>query len=99
MAGERRCTGAILPSRPDQKKFTEPVALLSTSPVNLRLPPTALGSGFDLLALRARCKSQSRAPGPSWQGLEERNCRILRARNCPHFHGFSDRVWKRLWIV
>ena len=27
----------------DQKKFTEPVALLSTFPVNLRLPPRALG--------------------------------------------------------
>jgi hypothetical protein len=26
--------------------------------MNLRLPPTALGSGFDLLALRARCKRE-----------------------------------------
>src|SRR5690348_3363865 len=46
------------------KKFTEPVALLSTSPVNLWLPPTALGSGFDLLALRARCKRE----GTAWRG-------------------------------
>jgi hypothetical protein len=43
---------------PDQK-FTEPVALPSTSPGNLRLPPTALRSGFDLLALRARCKGDA----------------------------------------
>ena len=46
-----------------QKKFTEPVALSSASPGNfrpsaLRLRPTALRSDFDLLALRARCKSK-----------------------------------------
>src|SRR4051812_48944447 len=46
-----------------QKKFTEPVALLSASPGNfrpsaLRLLPTALRSDFDLLALRARCKGK-----------------------------------------
>jgi hypothetical protein len=44
-----------LQRRSDQK-FTEPVALSSTFPVNLRLPPIALGSGFDLLAPRARCQ-------------------------------------------
>src|SRR5581483_12397664 len=51
---------AVRSKGPDQK-FTEPVALSSTSPVNLRLPPTALGSGFDLLALRARCTGEDRA--------------------------------------
>ena len=65
-AGRRRCIAApILPNvrtRLGPKKFTEPVALLSTFPVNLRLPPTALGSGFDLLALRARCKREGRRP-------------------------------------
>ena len=38
------------------QKFTEPVALSSTVPGNRRLPPRALGSGFDLLTLRARCR-------------------------------------------
>ena len=37
------------------KKFTEPVALLSTRPDDLPLPRTASGLSFDLLALRARC--------------------------------------------
>src|SRR5262252_6823075 len=46
-------------SKGSYQKFTEPVALSSTSPVNLRLPPTALGSGFDLLALRARCSEET----------------------------------------
>ena len=59
-------------------KFTEPVALLSTFPVNLRLPPTALGSGFDLLALRARCKREARGRAPVVQGVEKRLVRNLR---------------------
>ena len=70
-------TGGTL-GRSDQKKFTEPVALLSTSPVNLRLPPTALGSGFDLLALRARCKSKPRGCGGAVQGAGNGLCRNLR---------------------
>jgi hypothetical protein len=44
-------------------EFSEPVALSSTVPANLRLPPRALGSGFDLLALRARCKREPTRPG------------------------------------
>jgi hypothetical protein len=48
-----RCCRAL--QRMPDHKFTEPVAFSSTFPVNLRLPPTALGSGFDLLTLRARC--------------------------------------------
>ena len=47
------------PSKPGQtcreKEFTEPVALLSTRPVDLPLPRTASGLSFNLLALRARC--------------------------------------------
>ena len=60
------------------KKFTEPVALSSTFPVNLRLPPTALGSGFDLLALRARCKRELRGPAGAAQGRQDRVSRNLR---------------------
>ncbi len=70
--------GEILAGGPDQKKFTEPVALSSTSPVNLRLPPTALGSGFDLLALRARCKRELRGCAGTVQGLRNSLCRNLR---------------------
>src|SRR5476649_302986 len=86
-AGGRRCiTRRILLKRRPRaglpafwtKKFTEPVALSSTFPVNLRLPPTALGSGFDLLALRARCKRELRGPVGWEQGWQIGNSRNLR---------------------
>ena len=38
------------------RKFTEPVALLSTRPSDRSLPRRALRQSFDLLALRARCR-------------------------------------------
>ena len=41
-----------------KRKFTEPVALLSTQPVDLPLPRTASGLSFNLLALRARCDQE-----------------------------------------
>jgi hypothetical protein len=63
--GRRSC---CMLQRIGPKKFTEPVALLSTSPGNLRLPPTAPASCFDLLALRARCKSKPNRPA----GVEAR---------------------------
>jgi hypothetical protein len=44
----------------------------------LRLHPTALRSGFDLLALRARCKSKPSGACPVGQGLTERAARNLR---------------------
>src|SRR5256885_9437189 len=40
--------------------FAESISLSSTGSADLRLPPTAFGSGFDLLALRARRKQESR---------------------------------------
>ena len=40
--------------------FAESISLSSTGSADLRLPPTAFGSGFDLLALRARRKKESR---------------------------------------
>ena len=40
------------------QKFTEPVAFSSTAPTNLWLAPMALGNGFGLLTLRARCTQQ-----------------------------------------
>src|SRR6478752_4374049 len=82
-AGGRRCIAPrSYPPGPTRsagpKKFTEPVALSSTFPVNLRLPPTALGSGFDLLAPRARCKSKPRARGNAAQGVCRSRSRNLR---------------------
>ena len=40
--------------------FAESVSLSSTGSADLRLPPTAFGPGFDLLALRARRREESR---------------------------------------
>src|SRR5581483_1537637 len=59
----RRATGPLddaTERRLPEKKFTEPVALSSPEPTGFPLPRTALGPGFDLLALRARCKRDSR---------------------------------------
>jgi hypothetical protein len=42
--------------------FAESISLSSTVLVDLRLPPTALGLGFVLLALRARRARESRWP-------------------------------------
>ena len=60
------------------QKLTEPVALSSTVPVNLRLPPSALGSGFDLLALRARCTREDRERARQDQGTPAGVSRYLR---------------------
>ena len=46
------------------KKFTEPVALLSTRPTDRPLPRRAFRLSFDLLALRARCVEEPRAWSP-----------------------------------
>src|SRR4051794_14730811 len=93
-AGGRRCIGrdpTVPPGRRfGPKKFTEPVALSSTFPVNLRLPPTALGSGFDLLALRARCKREATAPGRQVQEASERVSRNLHRIPCARA-GAADR--------
>src|SRR5204863_8619659 len=41
------------------KKFAEPVSLSSTTSADLPLPGTAFGTGFVLLALRARRKQHT----------------------------------------
>src|SRR3954453_9156075 len=51
------------PSCSSAKRFTEPVTLSSTIPADfppsaLRLPRTASGGDFDLLASRARCEEK-----------------------------------------
>src|SRR5207248_8153722 len=51
--------------------FAESISLSSTVLVDLRLPPTALGLGFVLLALRARRARVSRGPRVPAQGVPE----------------------------
>src|SRR6266480_702477 len=81
-AGRRRCIARDPTEAASRgcgpKKFTEPVALSSTSPGDRRLPPRALGSGFDRLALRARCKREGRRCATRAQGGADRSSRNLR---------------------
>jgi hypothetical protein len=60
------------------KKFTEPVALLSTQPADLPLPRTALRRSFNLLALRARCEQELMHSRRDGQDTAERFRRTLR---------------------
>ena len=89
MLGGRRCTRAIVQKRPASEtcephsetrtqKCTEPVALSSTVPVDRPLSLLASGSGFDLLALRARCKRDIRAGVHHMQPASKPKCRTLR---------------------
>src|SRR5262249_62291041 len=84
-------------------KLAEPVSLSSTPPTNFRLPPTAARLGFDLLALRARRKRQSRGVNTSVQDLSEHVVRNLqkvqfstfstpKLRPCGQVWGRRDRV-------
>src|SRR5439155_20414139 len=52
-----------------RKKFTEPVALSSPEPVGFPLARTAPRPGFDLLALRARCKGDTTPSARRVQGV------------------------------
>src|SRR5215831_5456390 len=58
--------------------FAEPVSLLSTSPADFRLPPTAFARGFDLLTSRTRRKGDSKTCPVRVQGVPKRSARILR---------------------
>jgi hypothetical protein len=60
------------------KVFAEPVSLSSTVPAGFRLPPTATGSGFDLLTLRARRKGKVTVGRVPVQEVENRRVRYLR---------------------
>src|SRR5918999_6050882 len=86
MLGMRRCIERD-PSRvpdldvrrgPGPKKFTEPVALSSTQPADFPLPRTALELSFDLVALRARCRGQTKGRGQAGQEPPHGDCCILR---------------------
>ena len=61
------------------QKFAEPVSLSSTLPTGLRLPPSAARMGFDLLALRARRKKETRVlTAPDARAPRNEISRILR---------------------
>ncbi len=75
----------------DHKKFAEPVSLSSTASVDFPLAGTALGLGFDLLALRARRKRESRGSGEKGQGVEKGHARNLRKF---HFSTFPQSIFQ-----
>ena len=84
-----------LETRPDHK-FSEPGALLSSTPTDLRrsalrLLPTAYWCGLDLLASRARCERQPRC---DW--LERQGQRWGIAGNCGSFRS-SRKTAARVW--
>ena len=70
----------------DQKKFAEPVSLPSTDSADLPLPGTAFGTGFVLLALRARRKQHTNACTEPVKGSTKRHVRKLRTFPFPTAH-------------
>jgi hypothetical protein len=70
--------GPYTRAREARKKFTEPVALLSTQPADLPLPRTALRRSFNLLALRARCEQEPTHARPEGQDSPAPDYRTLR---------------------
>ena len=67
------------------KKFAEPVSLPSTDSADLPLPGTAFGTGFVLLALRARRKQDTNACAERVKGSKIAvcaNCALLLFQQC-----------------
>src|SRR5262245_48592816 len=80
------------------KKFAEPVSLSSTASVDFPLPGTALGLGFDLLALCARRKTQSNVLAKRVKGSENDIPAICENFFFQHFHSRFCNLWTALWI-
>jgi hypothetical protein len=94
MLGDRRCTRrgcySLEPAGMRAKKkargsastpsghFAEPISLSSAASASFRLPPTTAWCRFDLLALRARRKWESRRPLEGAQERAGRKTRYLR---------------------
>ena len=67
-------------------------AFVHRFPMNFRLPPTALGSDFDLLALRARCTGEHKGLAQARARARRREIAAFCAqRNCPHFQRLCAR--------
>src|SRR5205807_723033 len=79
------------------KKFAEPVSLSSTASADLPLPGTALGLGFDLLALRARRKQHTNVSRKPVKGSKKDVSAICGNFSFHHFHSLSSSLWKGLW--
>ena len=80
------------------KKFAEPVSLSSTASVDFPLPGTALGLGFDLLALRARRKRQSNDLVKRVKWSKDDVPAICGNFFFQHFHSRFCNLWTALWI-
>src|SRR3954467_11105227 len=80
--GGRRCIARIVMRR-TKKKFTEPVALSSTISADIPLAGTASGTGFVLLALRARCKRDTNALPDAVKRVGNGRARKLRLFHFP----------------
>jgi hypothetical protein len=79
------------------KKFAEPVSLSSTASADLRLPATAFGLGFDLLALRARRKWESNDFRKRVKGSKKDVPAICGNFLFQHFHSRFCILWTALW--
>src|SRR5205823_13544076 len=93
--GRQSRKGAAMWTGP--KKFAEPVSLSSTASADLPLPGTALGLGFDLLALRARRKQHTNASSKPVKGSKEDVSAICGNFFFQRFHSLSYNVWITLW--
>src|SRR5919201_1918192 len=87
----------MCPDYTGPKKFAEPVSLSSTASADLPLPGTALGLGFDLLALRARRKQQSNVSSKRVKGSKKAVAAICGNFFFQHVHSHSCNVWTGLW--
>ncbi len=82
--GDRRCILTILSRHSAVQEFAEPVAVSSTDSADIRLPPSALEVGFDLLPLRARRTVESTQRRRTRQECEPTKI-VQRADKCsPH---------------
>src|SRR5207244_194659 len=79
------------------KKFAEPVSLSSTASADFRLPATAFGLGFDLLALRARRKEESNVSSQAVKGPNQAMAAICGNFIFQHFHSPFCILWTALW--
>jgi hypothetical protein len=81
------------------KEFAEPVSLSSTVSADFRLPPTAAGFGFDLLALRARRIGNLTCREGPIKAVKSELLAICESFNYQHFHSDSCSLWTQMWIT
>jgi hypothetical protein len=79
------------------KKFAEPVSFPSTDSADLPLPGTAFGTGFVLLALRARRKQHTNVWVNAVKGSKQDVAAICALFLFQHFHSQSSNLWIGMW--